>query len=75
MTVPNVGLAQPAGDAPIGYDSAAKILAISPERLPRELKTHLKGFRARLLDPKEIELRQNFEHRFNEDNGTVARKP
>lgn len=69
MTLPNVGLAQPAGDAPIAYDSAAKTLAISPERLPRALKTHLEGFRRRLLDPKEIELRQNFEHRFNEDGG------
>jgi hypothetical protein len=74
MTVPNVGLGQPAGDAPMAYDSAAKILAISPERLPRALKAHLEGFRIRLLDPKEIELRQNFERRFNEDNGIAVSK-
>jgi hypothetical protein len=69
MTVPNVGLGQPPNDAPIAYDSRDKTLAISPERLTRALKAHLEGFRARLLDPNEIELRCDFEHRFNEDNG------
>ncbi len=75
MTVPNVGLGQPQGDAPLAYDPTARLLAISPERLPRALKAHLEGFRARLLDPKEIELRQNFEYRFNEDNGIAVGKP
>jgi hypothetical protein len=74
MTVPGVGLGQPSGDAPIGYDSYAKRLAISPERLARALKVHLEQFRALLLDPKNVELRQNFERRFNKDNGISERE-
>src|SRR5579863_8335553 len=51
MTVPNVGLGQPPGGEAMGYDPNTKLLAISPERLPKALKQHLESFRAHLLDP------------------------
>ena len=41
MTVKDVGLGQPAEGEPLAYDSTKKRLAISPERLPRVLKTAL----------------------------------
>ena len=74
MTVPGVGLGQPSGGASVDYDSDAKILAMSPERLPKDLKLHLERFCTLLLDPKNVELRQNFERRFDEDNGIPERK-
>ncbi len=75
MTVPNIGLGQPFDGEPVGYDPEAKRLAISPERLPRALKVHLEQFRARLLDPQNVALRQKFEGRFNVDNGIMGRTP
>lgn len=74
MTVPGVGLG-PAGGQSIAYDSANKRLAISPERLPRELKEHLERFRAHLLNPTNLESRRIFEHRFNKDHRIKAVGP
>ena len=73
MTVPNVGLGQPPDGEAIGYDADARLLAVSPERLPKALKQHLESFRARLLDPINVELRQSFKRRFDEDNAIPAR--
>ena len=69
MTVPGVGLGQPPGGDAIIYEADQKILVISPERLPKVLKQHLERFRAALLDPENATLRENFEKRFNIDNG------
>ena len=69
MTVVGVGLGQPDDGEPLAYDPNTNRLAISPERLPKALKLHLEQFRVRLLDPKNTGLRQNFEDRFNQDNG------
>jgi hypothetical protein len=69
MTVPGVGLGQPARNDVMAYDPVRKRLVISPERLPRALKEHLEQFRACLLDPSNVDLRCRFEHRFNEDHG------
>jgi len=69
MTVVGVGLGQPEDGTSLAYDQVSKKLAISPERLPRALKQHLQEFREKLLDPKNVSLRKNFERRFDEDNG------
>ena len=69
ITIVGVGLGQPGDGAPLAYDPARKVLAVSPERLPVFLKEHLEQFRIRLLDANNTELRHNFEHRFNGDNG------
>lgn len=71
MTMPGIGLGPPSGDVPITYDARTNELAINPESLPRALKNHLEQFRARLLNPGNFDLRQNFERRFNEHNGIV----
>jgi hypothetical protein len=69
MTMPGVGVGKPPGDAPIAYDPDSGRLVISSKRLTTALKHHLGEFRTQLLDPKNVDLRQNFERRFNEDNG------
>jgi len=69
LTVPGVGVGKPPGDAPIAYDPDSRCLAISTKRLTGALKRHLEEFRTQLLDRGNVELRHNFERRFNEDNG------
>jgi hypothetical protein len=71
MTMPGIGLGPPSGDSPITYDASTKTLAINPENLPKALKHHLERFRARLLDRKNVELRQKFERRFNQHNEII----
>ncbi len=39
------------------------------QRLPQVLKTHLEGFRARLLDGRNRKMREAFEKRFDQDTG------
>jgi len=68
-TTAGVGLAQPQDGLAIGYDEVTETLAISPERLPKTMKQHLEHFRAKLLDPKNIQDRENFESRFDHDFG------
>ncbi len=66
-TRPGIGLTQsPDGNAII-YDHQSGTIGISPERLPRVLKAHLKRFRHELLDTANKGLRDVFELRF--DNG------
>ena len=72
MTVPGVGLGQPVGEEPIAYNSKSRVLAISSERLPKALKTHLEEFRTKLLDSHNVGLRRNFERRFDKDNGITG---
>ena len=71
MTMPGIGLGPPSDDMPLTYDAKTNKLAINPESLPRALKEHLEQYRARLLDSRNVELRQNFERRFDEHNGIV----
>lgn len=69
MTTPGVGLGQLSDGTPIAFDPAANRLAISPERLTTALKNHLEQYRAKLLDPKNADLRLKFERRFDKHNG------
>jgi hypothetical protein len=70
MTVPGVGIGKPlVGDAPIAYDPDSKRLAISTKRLTKALKLHLEEFRTQLFNPNNVDLRHNFEQRFDKDNG------
>src|SRR5260221_277950 len=69
MTMPGVGLGQPSDGTPIAFDPSANRLALSPERLTTALKNHLEQYRAKLLDPKNADLRVKFESRFDEHNG------
>lgn len=75
MTEQGVGLGQPPDGVPLLYNPNTNLLAMSPERLPRALKLHLENFRERLLDPNNVDFRQNFERRFDEDYGITQRKP
>jgi hypothetical protein len=68
-TLPGVGLGQPPDGSAIGYDASNGRLAISPERLPKELKRHLERFRDELLNGNDVVLRRNFERRFHLDFG------
>ncbi len=69
MTIPGVGIGRPLGDSALAYDPDSKRLVISSKRLTTALKHHLCEFRTQLLDPKNVDLRQNFVRRFNQDNG------
>ena len=69
MTKRGVGLGPSSSDIPITYDVSTNVLTLNPEKLPKALKKHLEQFRGRLLDPRNVELRKNFECRFDEDNG------
>src|ERR1022692_3263199 len=50
---------------PIAYDSEARTVVISPERLPQSLRAHLERFRLELLNPANADLRRVFEQRFD----------
>lgn len=64
-TMPKVGLGQPSDGSPIAYDSSSGVLIISPERLPKALKTHLDDFKISLLDAKNTALQTRFGERFD----------
>jgi hypothetical protein len=51
--------------APMGFDTAHKKLLINPHRLVPAIKKHFRQFEARLRNPNNIELRENFERRFD----------
>ena len=74
-TCRGVGLGQPPNGEAIAYDPDARLLVISPERLPHTLKCHLERYRMELLDPINTDARQNFEHRFDKDFGTNQSPP
>lgn len=69
MTIPGVGVGRPPGESALAFDPDSKHLVISAKRLTTTLKHHLCEFRTQLLDPQNVDLRQNFERRFDEDNG------
>jgi len=50
------------------FDLANKVLAINPHRLPAVLKDHLDGYRRKLLDAANADLRKKFEDRYDYDN-------
>jgi hypothetical protein len=64
-TRPGVGLGQPPDGTAMAYDSHHAVIGISPERLPRVLKSHLDQFKQDLLDVRNAELRARFEDRFD----------
>jgi hypothetical protein len=71
-TGPDIGLGQPDDGRPMGYDSRAGKVVISPERLPQALKLHMEQFRLELLSQSNTDLRGVFEERF--DAGFIQRK-
>jgi hypothetical protein len=56
----------------IGFHQERKQLAICPERLVEDIDIRFTVFSADLRDPKNEELRKNFELRFNYDNSLLA---
>jgi hypothetical protein len=62
-----------AGDEPhpLAFDLQNQMLVINPHLLVPALKTHFAGYISRLRDAANVELRANFEKRFNYDNGIV----
>jgi hypothetical protein len=60
-----VGLGQPEGGDCLAFDPSTGIIAISPERLPGALITHLRTFCDELLTSASPRLRENFERLFN----------
>jgi len=70
-----VGLGEPPGGQPIDYDPDARVLMISPKRLPRALKRHLEGYRKDLLNPSNGPMRKDFECQFDKDFGLSQSLP
>ena len=68
-TARGVGLGQPPDGSAIAYDPVQQTLVLSPERLPKALKSHLEGYRAELLDSDNVHQRQCFERQFDKDFG------
>ena len=62
-TRPGVGLGQPPDGNAIAYHGG--VIGISPERLPRVLKSHLEELRRELLNPSNKRLRARFVQRFD----------
>ena len=54
----------------IQFNTTNKVLIINPHRLPAVLKGHLEDYRGRLLDPTNVDLRRDFEQRYDHDNPT-----
>lgn len=52
-------------DFPIGFDAKNEILVINPHKLPRTLMDHLDNYVTKLRDSKYLEIRKNFERRFD----------
>lgn len=66
MTGPKVGVGS--GSYCIAMNDSGDIV-LNPHRLPTRLMEHLREYRDRLLDTSQVELRSNFECRFDLDNG------
>jgi len=56
----------------IGFNSERMILAICPDRLVEDLDIRFQSYITELRDPKNIELRKNFELRFDYDNSEAS---
>jgi hypothetical protein len=56
----------------IGFNSENKTLAISPDHLVNDLDIRFQDYVAELRNPKNIELRKNFESRFDYDNSEAS---
>jgi hypothetical protein len=67
-----VGLGQPPEGQPIAYDPNSLVLVISPEQLPRALKSHLKRYREELLNTANVPQRETFERQFDRDFGVKS---
>ncbi|MCI0562351.1 MAG: hypothetical protein MN733_28025, partial [Nitrososphaera sp.] len=52
----------------IGFNPERSLLMICPDRLVQDLDIRFQSFAADLRDPKNIQLRKNFELRFDYDN-------
>ncbi len=52
----------------IGYNSERNLVAICPDRLVNDLDISFHNYIAKIRDPKNIELREKFELRFDHDN-------
>jgi len=68
MTGQGIAISGDAALAAISYDSTGKQVVINPVKLPEVLIANLKGYCDRLRDPNEVDLRKNFEKRFDKDN-------
>ncbi len=73
--MPSSGIGVHRGDFVFCYVPESNILLINPGRLPGTLIAHLRHYRDRLNDPKETELRNNFQKRFDIDNGLTEPNP
>jgi hypothetical protein len=69
MTGAGIGLGQPGHGIAMAFIPANNQLIIDPHVLPKALKAHLDSYRDQLLDPNNVDLRQKFETKFNQDNG------
>lgn len=69
MTRTGIALGQPGQGVAMRFNPLNKVIVIDPHVLPKTLKTHLNSYRDMLLDPSNVDLRQNFEAKFNSDNG------
>jgi hypothetical protein len=56
----------------IAFHSGRKLLAISPDRLVKDLEIRFHDYAAELRDPCKEELRRNFEARFDYDNSETS---
>lgn len=56
----------------IGFNSERKILAISPDRLVEDLDIRFHDYITELKDSKNVQLRENFEKRFDYDNSEMS---
>lgn len=68
MTGQGIAISGDAALAAISYDSTGKQIVINPVKLPEVLIANLKSYCDRLRDAKEVDLRKNFEKRFDKDN-------
>ena len=56
----------------IGFNSERNILVISPDRLVEDLDIRFHDYIAKLRNPKKVNLRENFEKRFDFDNSEAS---
>ena len=71
MTLAGIVLTSKIGST-VAFDATHNLIALNPHRLPVDLKAHLGEYVARLRDVSQTRLRQNFEKRFNFDNGITS---
>jgi hypothetical protein len=72
MTKINVMLSCEVFPGSIGYIPERKILALCPSRLVEDLDIRFHEYVSQLRDQKNVELRKNFEKRFDYDNSEVS---